>query len=100
MLGLNQINCVQVTLVTLPSQMINEASVVKKDWLADEGWDDEMFYELDNGIALCFRWYSDPRLFVGQKITWAEDELGIRIFYGDKSIHLNRTPVSQYFENH
>ena len=80
------------------SLQIKEATILDMVFLADDGFNDEMLYILDNGMALCFRWYCDPLMCVGQKITWTEEGSGIRVFYGNGSEHLRGNPGGKWFE--
>ena len=63
------------------SPKTHEATIQKIDFYTDDGYDgnDEKSYILDNGMVLIFRWYHAPFFSVGQKITWTEEESGIRI---------------------
>ncbi len=56
------------------------ARVLKSTYCSDD-LNGEMLYKLDNGMLLSFRWYADPRLSVGEEISWVKEGNGIRIFY-------------------
>lgn len=97
--NISTVNYVNSNYVNIASPVVHEVVVTEKHFLDDDGYNDEMVYYLDNGIVLCFRWYCDPRISVGESLTYTENDYGIEVTYGALSFSMQGPGGGNWFES-
>jgi hypothetical protein len=93
------VNYVNSNYVNAVSSIVHEVVVTEKHFLDDDGYNDEMVYYLDDGIALCFRWYCDPGFSVGERFTYTECNYGIQVTTDRGSFFMQGPPGGRWFES-
>lgn len=65
-----------------------ETTVKKVTLFKDNGWDDELYISLENGIFLECKWYQDPGFFEGDrvKLLFNEDRSRLTVHLGEHSL--------------
>ncbi len=63
------------------------ARVAPSPYSEDAAGSDKL-YQLDNGMLLSLRWYADPKLSLGDEISWVKQGNGILVSYEGGSVWL------------